>query len=327
MNDTRQADFAIQQLQKKHTKPFFIACGMFHPHMPWYVPQKYLDMYPLEDITIPEFDKNDLDDVPLLGQAFSNVKTVDKILEHDQHKQAIQGYLASTSFADAQLGRVLDALEKSPYKDNTIVVMWSDHGFHLGEKMHWQKGTLWEEATNSLLMFRVPGVTPPGGECASFVSLLDIYPTLVELCGLPEPDHLDGQSLLALLENPNAKRRTHAITAYDGQIAVRTADYRYIRYNDGTDELYDRTKDPHEWTNQSKNPEYAAIKKKLNALLPATGDMPAGLPAKEKAKKHGFIKGKPTLSAPETGEKLLRATLSTNKYSLSLISLFHDLKK
>ncbi len=285
MNDAVAADFAIQQLQKDHNKPFFIACGMFHPHMPWYVPQKYLDMYPLEDIAIPEFDKNDLDDVPPLGQAFSNVKTVDKILEHNQHKAAVQGYLASTSFADAQVGRVSDALEKSPYRDNTIVVLWSDHGFHLGEKMHWQKGTLWEEATNSLLMFRVPGVTSPKGRCSQLVSLLDIYPTLVEMCGLPDPGHLDGQSLLALLKNPAAQHSTHVITAYDGQIAVRTAQHRYIRYSDGSDELYDRSKDPHEWVNQSNNPEYGAIKKQLNGFLPALGKMPPAIPFKSKPKK------------------------------------------
>lgn len=282
MNDAVAADFAIEQLQKGHDKPFFIACGMFHPHMPWYVPQKYLDMYPLEDLELPEFDKNDLGDVPPLGRAFSNVKTVEKILEHDQHKEAVQGYLASTSFADAQVGRVLEALEKSPYKDNTIVVLWSDHGFHLGEKMHWQKGTLWEEATNSLLMFRVPGLTSPGGQSDQFVSLLDIYPTLVELCGLPDPGHLDGQSLSPLLQDPNGQSREYSISAYDGQIAVRTEQYRYIRYSDGSDELYDRSSDPREWVNQSKNPEYAAIKKKLNGLLPAVDEMPAGLPDKRK---------------------------------------------
>jgi arylsulfatase A-like enzyme len=281
MNDTAAADFAIEQLRKDHSKPFFIACGLFHPHMPWYVPQKYLDMYPLADITIPQFDKNDLDDVPPLGQAFSKVTTVEKILEHDQHKAAVRGYLASTTYADAQMGRVLDALEKSPYKDNTIVVLWSDHGFHLGEKMHWQKGTLWEEATNSLLMFRVPGVTLPGGRC----TVLDIYPTLVELCGLGKLEHHDGQSLLPLLKDPDAQHCTHVIMAYDGQIAVRTAQHRYIRYSDGSDELYDRSKDPHEWVNQSKNPEYAAIKKKLNGLLPAPDAMPAGLAVKGKTKK------------------------------------------
>jgi arylsulfatase A-like enzyme len=278
MYDTLHADYAIRQLQKKHEKPFFIACGMFHPHMPWYVPQKYLDLYLLNEVVVPAFKQNDLEDVPPLGKAFSSVNTVEKILAHDQHQAAIQGYLASSSYADAQLGRVLDALEQSPYKENTLVVFWSDHGFHLGEKMHWQKGTLWEEATHCLLMFRVPGVTPSGSQCSQLVSLLDIYPTLVELCGLPDPGHLDGGSLLPLLKDPSAQRRTHVITAYDGQIAVRTDRYRYIRYSDGTDELYDRTEDWHEWLNLTRNPALASVKQELNALLPAPAALPEALP-------------------------------------------------
>lgn len=285
MSDTICADFAVKQLQKKHDKPFFIACGMFHPHFPWYVPQKYLDIYPLANITIPEIKRDDLDDVPPLGKALVNGRTDRGIQEHHQHKEAIQGYLASTTYADAQMGRVLDALEKSPYKDNTIVVLWSDHGFHLGEKTHWQKGTLWEEATNCLLMFRAPGVTSPSGQCRQMVTLLDIYPTLVELCGLEDLDHLDGYSLVPLLRDPKAKRLAPAITAYDEHITVRTSQYRYIRYRDGSEELYDRSKDPHEWTNQSSNPKYAAIKKKLNAALPAPDEMAPAVSTKSKSKK------------------------------------------
>ncbi len=285
MSDTICADFAVKQLQKKHKKPFFIACGMFHPHFPWYVPQKYLDMYPLKNITIPKINRNDLDDVPELAKTLVNGKVDRKIQEHKQHKDAIQGYLASTTYADKQMGRVLDTLEKSPYKDNTIVVLWSDHGFHLGEKMHWQKGTLWEEATHCLLMFRVPGVTSPGGLCEQIVSLLDIYPTLAELCGLPDLNHLDGQTLMPLLRDPKTKRAEPVITAYDEHLTVRTAQYRYIRYRDGSEELYDRMKDPHEWTNISNNPKYAAVKKNLNAILPAQDKMAPSVRTKKKNKK------------------------------------------
>lgn len=279
MYDYLQANYAIEQLQKDHENPFFIACGVFLPHMPWYVPQKYLDMYPLDEIVLPEFEKDDLDDVPPLGKAFASVSTVERILEHDQHKKAVQAYLAATTFVDAQMGRILDALDKSPYRDNTVVVLWSDHGFHLGEKMHWQKGSLWEEATNCLLLIRAPGVSSEEGAVSEqFASLLDIYPTLVELCGLPTPGHLDGKSLVPVLQDPNAALSDHAITAYDGQIAVRTKDFRYIRYSDGEEELYDRKNDPHEWVNQSNNPEFKPIKERLNALLPARDEMHKGLP-------------------------------------------------
>lgn len=284
MFDALMADYAVEQLGKTHDKPFFIACGLFLPHMPWYVPQKYLDLYPLKDLTLPEFREDDLDDVPPLGRAFANVNAVEKVRAAKQHKKAVQAYLACTSFADAQMGRVLEALERSPYRDNTIVVLWSDHGFHLGEKMHWQKGSLWEEATHSLLMVRAPGVTQPGGTSSAFVSLLDLYPTLVELCGLPSPDHLDGCSFVPQLKSPDAPGRNHTISAFDSQLAVRTATHRYIRYQDGKEELYDRTKDPREYTNLAENEDNAAMKAKLDALLPSPDDMHEGLPFVRKRK-------------------------------------------
>ena len=158
MNDTKQADFAIRELQKKHDKPFFIACGMFHPHMPWFVPQKYLDMYPLDSIVEPPIKEGDLDDMPERGKelALNRTEVYARAVEKGVYKNALQGYLASTTYVDTHMGRVLDALAASPYKDNTIVILWSDHGFHVGEKFHWQKGTLWEEGTHSLLMMKVP---------------------------------------------------------------------------------------------------------------------------------------------------------------------------
>lgn len=278
MNDTKYANAAIEQLKKTHTRPFFIACGVFHPHMPWYVPQKYLDMYPLEDIELPPLKEDDLDDIPELGIGIIKQNVYSKVIEFDQYKDAIQGYLASTTYADAQMGRVLDALENSPYKNNTIVVLMSDHGFHLGEKRHWQKGTLWEEATNCLLMFQVPGLTKPGQVCMKPVTLLDVYPTLMELVGLPKPGHLDGHSLVPLLNNINAPRNEPALTAYQSHMTVRTDQYRLIRYTDETTELYDRGNDPNEWVNLADNPEYAEIKKKLLKYLPAQNDMAPSVP-------------------------------------------------
>ena len=282
MRDTRYADAAIKQLQKKHDQSFFIACGLFHPHMPWYVPKKYLDLFPLDEIVLPDVKEDDLADVPELARALSSTGTVKRIQEHGEHKAAVRGYLASTAYADAQMGRVLDALETSPYRDNTIVVLWSDHGFHLGEKLHWQKGTLWEEATHCLLMLKVPGMTRAGGVSERFVSLQDIYPTLAGLCGLEAPDYVDGRSLIPLLKDPGAEWASTAISAYDDRyISIRDERCRYIRYRDGQEEFYDCSKDPHEWTNLINNPEYAAEIKKVRALIPSTSEMIAPIPSRK----------------------------------------------
>ena len=267
INDTLVADSAIEALQMKHDRPFFIACGLFHPHMPWYVPQKYFDMYPLDKVVPPSVKEDDLDDIPepgkkLISNTYQNAK------EHDQYKKGVQAYLATTTYADYQMGRVLDTLEKSPYKDNTIVVLLSDHGFHVGEKTHWQKGTLWEEATNSLLMFRVPGVNKPKQICLNPVSLMDIYPTITELAGIQKPDYVDGRSLVPLLKNVTADHSYPVLTAYQEHVSVRTEQYRLIRYSDGSMEFYDLCKDPNEWTNQSNNPNFASIRKELAELIP-----------------------------------------------------------
>jgi len=279
MNDTLMVNHAVKQLNKKHDKPFFLACGTFNPHMPWYVPKKYFDMFPLDEVSTPELKEDDLDDVPPLGRALTERKGrfVDAVLEQGLHKQAIQAYLATTAYVDTQIGRVLHALDKSPYKDNTIVVFLTDHGFHLGEKHHWQKATLWEEATHSLLMFRVPGVTPDGVICPRFVSLLDIYPTLAQLCGLEPPDYLDGRSLVRLLRNPEAEWESTAITGLTSKggpvwhpyITKRSELGRYIRYMEGQEEFYVANLDPHEWTNQIDNPAYERVIKKMRAAVPS----------------------------------------------------------
>jgi arylsulfatase A-like enzyme len=274
MNDTKCADFTIAELQKPHEKPFFIACGLFHPHYPWYVPQRYLDMYPLDSIVLPERRDDDLADVPEEGVELARARTHQKIVAAGQYRNAVQGYLASTTFADTQMGRILAALEASPYRDNTLVVLWSDHGFHLGEKSHWAKGTLWEEGTHALLMFKVPGMTKPKRVCRRFVSFLDIYPTLVELCGLPRPSHLNGNSLVPLLRDPGRPWDKPVITGYLGMgdadvlLTVRTEEFRYIRYGEGSEEFYHCAKDPHEWINQINNPEYREEIKRHRAMMP-----------------------------------------------------------
>jgi arylsulfatase A-like enzyme len=202
------------------------------------------------------------------------------------HRQGVRGYLAATAYADAQIGRVLDALDETPYRNNTVVVFMTDHGFHLGEKNHWQKGTLWEEATHCLLMFRVPGLTKAGGKSERFVSLQDIYPTLAEVCGIEPPSYIDGCSLTPLLKKPDAEWPSTAISAlYDRYISIRTERFRYIRYLDDQEEFYDCAEDPHEWTNQIGNPEYATEIKDLRASVPSLSEMIPPMPSKRGEKK------------------------------------------
>lgn len=265
-DDARTARYAVEFLGRRHAEAFFLACGIFRPHLPWYVPREYFGLYPLDEIELPVVREDDLDDIPAEGRALSEARRSDfiKIEAAGKWKHAVQAYLASISFADAQVGRLLDALDNGGYAGNTIVVLWSDHGWHLGEKSHWHKSTLWEEGTRVPFIFVVPGVARAGERCESAVSLVDIYPTLNELCGLPAIDAHDGESLAALLRNPAAGRRRPAITQYQpGQCAVRGDRYRYIRYADGSEELYDHRSDPHEWVNLAGNPDHARAKAEL----------------------------------------------------------------
>ncbi|MEM1305299.1 MAG: sulfatase, partial [Planctomycetota bacterium] len=281
MSDPRLADAAINAIQQDHTKPFFVACGLFHPHYPWYVPQKYLDLYPLDEIELPPVLEDDLADTPKYAREIVKTGWDTQVREKGLTREAIRGYLASVSFSDHHMGRVLDALDKSPHRDNTVVVLISDHGFHLGEKQNWTKQTLWEEATDSVMMWRVPGVTRPEQVCTRTVSLLDVYPTMVDLVGIDRPEHLDGRTLRPQLEDVDAPRATPAITTYDGHMAVRTETARYIRYWDGTTELYDRVSDPHEWVNQAGNASFADLKAAMDSCLPSADEVVTPLPSRQ----------------------------------------------
>ncbi|MCP5111821.1 MAG: sulfatase, partial [bacterium] len=212
--DSMAVKWTVDFLNRAHDKPFFAGVGTFRPHIPLYVPSRYFDMYPLEEIQLPEVPEDDLDDVPPEGRELARARRADllKTKEAGQWKQLIQGYLASITYADAQLGRLLDALDASPYRDNTIIVYWSDHGWHLGEKNHIHKGTLWEEATKVPFIMRAPGVAPAGVRCSRPVGLIDIYPTLIELCGLTQKPELDGHSLAPLLRDPSAEWPYPALT-------------------------------------------------------------------------------------------------------------------
>jgi arylsulfatase A-like enzyme len=192
-----------------------------------------------------------------------------RVLDTDNWHKAVQGYLASISFADACIGRLLEAFDKSKYADNTIIVLWSDHGWHLGEKQHWRKFALWEEATRVQLMITVPGMTEKNARCERTVSLLDIYPTLIDLCGLAEKPELEGRSLLPLLKDPEAPWDHPVVTTHGrDNHAVRSERWRHIRYKDNTEELYDHEHDSMEWHNLAADPHLADVKAKLAAHLP-----------------------------------------------------------
>jgi arylsulfatase A-like enzyme len=276
MRDYRIVSWAIDRLKDKHDKPFFLACGVHKPHMPWNVPRKYYDLYPLDKIKLPPVLDTDLDDVPPAGVRMAKPwGDHAAIVKSGRWKEAVRGYLAAITFTDMNVGRLLDALDKSPYKDNTIVVIWGDHGWHLGEKLHWRKFTLWEEATRAPLIWIVPGLTKPDGVCVRTVDFMSVYPTLCDLCNLPTPRHVEGVSIRPLLAKPDGAWDRPARTTYlFNNHTVRTEKWRYIRYHDGGEELYDEVKDPLEWTNLAKKPEFAAVKAELARHLPRVNKRP-----------------------------------------------------
>ncbi len=269
--DTQIADYGIAQLRAKHERPFFLALGFHKPHMPWNVPQKYFDMHPLAEIELPPVKADDLADIPAAGKkmakAFGDHAAV---IESGRWKEAVQAYLAAISYLDGQVGRVLDALEKSPQRDNTIICLWGDHGWHLGEKEHWRKFALWEETTRAPFIWVVPGVTKAGGVCKAPVDFMSVYPTLCDLAGIAKPAHVTGPNIRPLLADPAAAWPHAALTTFGrGNHAVRTDRWRYIRYADGGEELYDHNADPYEWTNLAAKPEHAELKAELAKNFPA----------------------------------------------------------
>lgn len=268
------------QLRKSHDGPFFLACGIYRPHEPWFVPRRYYEPFPLEDIQLPPgYLADDLADIPPAGARRARNRYFAHIREQGQWKQGIQGYLASIHFADAMLGRVLQSLESGPNAENTIVVLWSDHGWQLGEKEHWQKYTPWRAVTRVPLMIRVPAHaksaledgTRLGSVCDAPVNLLSLYPTLLELCKLPDKEDNDGPSLLPLLRNPageNWKHDSITFLAQPGSYSISGKTHRYIHYADGGEELYDIGHDPYEWTNLANSDSAADLLAKFRAGAP-----------------------------------------------------------
>ncbi len=271
MGDIQLAEAAAKALKEDFDKPFFMSVGFFRPHVPLFVPPKWFELYDEKKIALPKNPKTDLDDLPknfLAINDYAVAPTHAEVVESGKQRSLTHAYLASVSFVDHCVGIVLDALKASSHADNTIIVLWSDHGWHLGEKQHWAKRTLWEESTRVPLLFAGPGIKP-GKACKEPASLLDLYPTLVDLCNLPKNTRLEGLSLVPQLNDPTAARDRPAITSsYFGNHSIRSRDWRLISYQDGAKELYDHRKDPDELRNLAKDPGHQAVINRLSKWLP-----------------------------------------------------------
>jgi len=270
--DALRTNWVCDLLEQEHTDPFFIGLGLYSPHFPNYAPQEFFDMYDRDSIIVPDLYADDLDDLPdHIRTRMTNRLIKQQTLEElDAVEDAVLGYLACVSFADAMLGRVLDALEASAYKDNTIVIFWSDQGYHHGEKGQWGKHTLWQETSHVPFIFAGNGL-PENKRVATTVSLIDIYPTLIELCNLPQQHQMDGVSLVPTLNNPSEAVDRNVFMAYmeKGGYALINGDWRYIQYHDGSEELYDLNNDPNEYYNLASDQSYSTIINEMKQSAPA----------------------------------------------------------
>ena len=276
--DFKVATWAVDKLKDKHEQPFFLSVGFFLPHVPCYATQKWFDLYPDDDSVLPEILRKDRADTPrfswYLHWYLPEVR-LKWLEEANQWRNLARSYLACTSFIDAQVGRVLKALRQSGKEDETIVVLWSDHGWHIGEKGITGKNTLWDDGTRVPLVFAGPGVK--GGQvCSQPAELLDVYPTLLELCGLPANKKLEGHSLTPQLKDARSPRKWPAITTHNaGNHGIRSENWRFIQYADGSQELYDMRKDPNEWKNLAGDPKYQKVVKSHLKFLPRDDKPPA----------------------------------------------------
>ena len=273
--DWAVASWAVEQLagplSGAQENPFFLAAGFFLPHVPCIVTQKWYDMYPTDSVQLPEIRRDDREDTPRFSW-YLHWKLPEprlKFLEEtDEWHNLVSSYLASISFVDSQVGRILDALENSGHADDTVIVLWSDHGWHLGEKLITGKNTLWDRSARVPLIFAGPGVAE-GSRVTSPAELLDIYPTLVELAGLPKQGGLEGHSLVPQLQDSMAPREWPAITTHNaGNHGVRSEKWRYIVYADGSEELYDMENDPQEFRNLASDPQFAEVIADHKRFLP-----------------------------------------------------------
>jgi arylsulfatase A-like enzyme len=268
--DWKLMDFGVKYLEREHDKPFFLALGTQMPHIPHIVPQTYFDLYPLDQIKLPHVPENEMDDIPEIARTSELSVLLSLMKELGEYRNAVQAYLAATSFADDCVGHFLDALNKSKYRDSTIVILLSDHGYHLGDKNRWAKFTLWNQASQSPLIIRLPNGMIEPGVTDKTVSFLDVFPTITEILGHEKPAFLEGNSLLPLLADPDHDWKYPAVvTNRPENHSVLFENWNYIRYQDGSEELYDHGTDPDEHTNLAMDSKYRDLMDKLAAWIPA----------------------------------------------------------
>lgn len=272
MSDYKIAEWAVQVLGQDHQAPFFLSVGFIRPHVPWHVPSKWVEMFPLEEMVLPPYHPDDLDDVPEISRRIHEMPAMphtEWLIKEELWESMIQSYLACMAFMDHQVGKVLHALEESKYAENTVVVLWSDHGYHLGEKGRTCKHSLWHRSTHVPLIFAGPGI-PRDTFCNAQVGLIDMYPTLTEWCGLEENRANEGHSLAPLIRNPGMKWEHPVYTSYGYQnMSLYLGDYHYIHYLNGATELYDLDVDPNEWTNLANDPQYKRVIEEFEQALPS----------------------------------------------------------
>ena len=279
MSDYKVAQWATQQWNTVTDDPLLMTVGFFRPHRPLQVPRTWFDRFPLESIRRPEEPDgtDDWDDMPEFARRLARthahkalhngLSDHEYIVANNEWETTIRAYQASVAFVDRQIGRFLESLKENPRGRETYVMLVSDHGWHLGEKKHWCKGAIWEQTTHIPFMVRGPGIKA-GTHCSQPVSLIDVYPSLVDFAGLDIPDWLDGTSIKSQLRDPLIPRGP-AISSYgEGNTSIRTEHWRYIRYEDGSEELYDHRNDPNEWTNLANRPEHEETKKELAKMIP-----------------------------------------------------------
>lgn len=263
--DARTVRAVSEFLNRPKGEPFFCAAGLYKPHLPWYVPQRFFDLYPLDEVMLPFVKEDDLDDVPEIARTWAlSPPDHETVRKHGQWRHAVQGYLAAISYCDSLIGQILDALDASSHRDDTMVVLWGDNGFHLGEKLHWRKFVLWEEATRVPFIVIPPRGVAPVARIDTPASLIDIFPTLCDLAGVEPIADVDGISLAPLISGASTSRGAPAVMTWQkGNHSARSGQWRYTRYRDGSEELYDLYSDPYEWTNLAASPRFANV---LDAL-------------------------------------------------------------
>ena len=279
MPDEMITNFAVKTLQRKEKEPFFLAVGYLRPHVPYTAPTKYFERFPIKDLELPPVTK--MQDIPVFGKAMAygmadgGDQHVVQGLGEDYAKELLQGYLACISFIDDEIGKLLTALDENGHWDNTVIALYSDHGQNFGQKKNWRKMSLWQDSTAMPLVLRVPGNKANGANCSRTVGLIDLYPTLAELCALGDVDYVDGTSLVPLIKNPSFEWEKPTLVAWKYQnFAVIKEGWRYIVYRDGAEELYNRQLDPLEHQNLASNPEFQQVKERLKKALPKNPSLP-----------------------------------------------------